>query len=153
MQETWVQSLGWKDTLEKGMATHSSILAWRIPWAEESGGLQYMESQRAGHDWMTNTFHMWYNDWCKVLKLSHRKILRLNLKYLTHLDDVYRNDMGNVPCVWFIIKPLYKNTCLWKELFWKWVNCQMEAFPNVHQDSRWFENYRHFIARSIWQCH
>ena len=39
MQETWVQSLGWKDPLEKGMATHSSILAWRIPWTEEPGGL------------------------------------------------------------------------------------------------------------------
>ena len=40
MWETWVQSLGWEDPLEKGMATHSSILAWRIPWTEESGGLQ-----------------------------------------------------------------------------------------------------------------
>ena len=42
--ETWVQSLGWKDLLEKEMATHSSILAWRIPWTEESGGLQSMGS-------------------------------------------------------------------------------------------------------------
>ena len=39
MQDTWVQSVGWEDLLEKGMATHSSILAWRIPWIEESGGL------------------------------------------------------------------------------------------------------------------
>ena len=44
MQKTWVRSLGWKDPLEKGMATHSSILAWRIPWMEEPGGLQSMES-------------------------------------------------------------------------------------------------------------
>ena len=42
MQETWVQSLGWDDPLEKGMATHSSILAWRIPWEEERGRLQSM---------------------------------------------------------------------------------------------------------------
>ena len=49
-QETWVQSLGGEDPLEKGMATHSSILAWRIPWAEEAGGLQSMGSQRVGHD-------------------------------------------------------------------------------------------------------
>ena len=54
MQETWVQSLGWEDPLENGMATHSSILAWRIPWTEEPGGLQSMESQTAGHDWATN---------------------------------------------------------------------------------------------------
>jgi len=47
---TWVQPLGWKDPLEKGMATHSSILAWRIPWTEESGRLQFMGSQRVGHN-------------------------------------------------------------------------------------------------------
>ena len=45
-QETWVRSLGWEDPLEKGMATHSSVLAWRIPWTEEPGGLQSMGSQR-----------------------------------------------------------------------------------------------------------
>ena len=45
MQETWVRSLGWEDPLEKGMATHSSILAWRIPWTEEPGRLQPMGSQ------------------------------------------------------------------------------------------------------------
>ena len=50
MQETWVQSLGWEDPLEEGMATYSSILAWRIPWTEEPGRLQSMESQRAGHN-------------------------------------------------------------------------------------------------------
>ena len=46
LQETWVQSLGQKDPLEKKMATHSSILAWRIPWTEEPGGLKSMGSQR-----------------------------------------------------------------------------------------------------------
>ena len=45
MRETRVQSLGWEEPLEKGMATHSSILAWGIPWTEEPGGLQSMESQ------------------------------------------------------------------------------------------------------------
>ena len=47
MQETWVQSLDQDDPLEKGMATHSSILAWEIPWTEEPGGLQSMESQKS----------------------------------------------------------------------------------------------------------
>ena len=50
MQETWVQSLGWEDLLEKEMATHSSILAWKIPWTEEPGRLQSMGSQRVRHD-------------------------------------------------------------------------------------------------------
>ena len=48
--ETWVQSLGWENPLEKEMATHSSILAWEIPWIEEPGGLQSMGSQRVEHD-------------------------------------------------------------------------------------------------------
>ena len=50
MPGTWVRSLGWEDPLEEGMATHSSIPAWRIPWTEESGGLQSMESQRVRHN-------------------------------------------------------------------------------------------------------
>ena len=50
MQETWVRTLGQEDPLEKEMATHSSILAWRIPWTAEPGGLQSMGSQRVGHD-------------------------------------------------------------------------------------------------------
>ena len=50
MQETWVRSLGQEDPLEKEMATHSSVLVWRIPWMEEPGVLQSMGSQRAGHD-------------------------------------------------------------------------------------------------------
>ena len=50
MWETWVQSLGWEDSLEKKMASHSSTLAWKIPWTEEPGRLQSMESKRVGHD-------------------------------------------------------------------------------------------------------
>ena len=50
MWETWVQSLSREDPLEKQMTTHSSILAWRIPWTEEPGGLQSTGSQRVGHD-------------------------------------------------------------------------------------------------------
>ena len=50
MQELQVRSMGQEDTLEGGMATHSSILAWRIPWTEEPGGLQSMGLQRVGHD-------------------------------------------------------------------------------------------------------
>ena len=50
MQETRVRSLGQEDSLEKGLATHFSILAWRIPWTEKPGGLQFVGSQRVGHD-------------------------------------------------------------------------------------------------------
>ena len=54
MQETQVQSLGWEDLLEKEMPSHSSILAWKIPWMEEPGRLQSTGSQRVGHDWATS---------------------------------------------------------------------------------------------------
>ena len=54
-QESWVRSLGREDLLEKRMVTQSSILAWRIPWTEEPGGLQFMGSQRLGDDWEPNT--------------------------------------------------------------------------------------------------
>ena len=58
VQETWVQSLGWEDPLEKGMATHSSIFTWRIPWTEEPDRLQFMGSQRVGYDRAIFTLHI-----------------------------------------------------------------------------------------------
>ena len=56
VQETWVQSMGQEDPLEEGMATQSSILAWRIPWTEEPGRLQPMQSRRVRYDRVTNGF-------------------------------------------------------------------------------------------------
>ena len=64
MQETWVRSLGQEDPLEKEMATHSSILAWKIPRTEEPDGLQSVGLQRVGQDWATVTsLHEWINIW------------------------------------------------------------------------------------------
>ena len=57
MQETQVRSLGWKVPLEKVMAIHSSILAWRIAWTEKAGGLQFVGSKKVRHDWVTNPVH------------------------------------------------------------------------------------------------
>ena len=57
MWETWVWSLGWEDPLKKAVATHSSFLAWRIPWMEEPGCLPSMGSKRVGHDWVTSFTH------------------------------------------------------------------------------------------------
>ena len=65
-QETWVWSLSWEDGLEKGMVTHYSILVWRIPWTEASGGIQSMESQRIKHDWETNAK-------CGIMYKDHNK--------------------------------------------------------------------------------
>ena len=59
MRETRVRSLGWEDPLEKELATHSSTLAWKIPWNEEPGRLQSMGSQRVGHNWATSLHFKW----------------------------------------------------------------------------------------------
>ena len=76
MQETWIQSLGREDPLEKGTAIYSSILAWKIPWIEEPGGLQSMGLQRVGHDWATNTH---YKDWLHI-NLSSIKCKSLHVE-------------------------------------------------------------------------
>ena len=77
-QETWIQSLSWEDNLEKETATHSSIFAWEIPWTEEPGRLQPMESQRVKHDLVTKqqqkyfiacAYHLLF------IQLSHYKMI------------------------------------------------------------------------------
>ena len=78
MQKTWVWALGQEDPLEKRMATHSSILAWRILWTEEHGRLQSMWSQRAGHDWVTNRHTHTHTH------TLHRWMMRIKLNKLTH---------------------------------------------------------------------
>ena len=73
MQETWVWSLGWEDPLEKGMTTHSSILAQRIPLSEELGRLQSMSMQRVGQDWVTFTSVSRYrNPWNKWHSIPYK---------------------------------------------------------------------------------
>ena len=83
MQETWIWFLGGEDPLEKEMATHSSTLAWKIPWTEEPGGLQSMGSQRVRHDWTTSPspfliFHCVY-----VPLLSYPSICRWTSRLLS----------------------------------------------------------------------
>ena len=92
MQETWVRSLSREDPLEKEMATHSSILAWRIPWREEPGRLQYMGSQRVRHDWA------------------------ISLHFTCH--DISSEECwmgGENPTIWFTEYPSSKRTLLCKK--------------------------------------
>ena len=77
-KETWVQSLGWEDSLENEIATHSSILAWRIPWIEDPCRLPSTGSQRVRHDWIISTFsfhtliwdHFWVNYMLPILLMG-----------------------------------------------------------------------------------
>ena len=89
--ETWIRSLCWKDPLEKGMATHSSVLIWRIPWTEEPGGLQSMGSQRVRHKWMTNSSLS--HPVCHVIH-----VLPLpGLDYCHHISPTWALDLPSEP--------------------------------------------------------
>ena len=74
-RKTWVQALGQEDPLEKEMAPHSSTLAWKIPWTEEPGRLQSMESQRVGHDWATSLSLFTRDTSLEILKLCFMTIV------------------------------------------------------------------------------
>ena len=76
MWETWVQSLGWEDPLEKEMAIHSRAIAWKIPWTEEPGRLQPMGSQRVEHDWATSLL-------LSIAYCVHLLCVKLNKRYWT----------------------------------------------------------------------
>ena len=80
MQQTWVRWLGWEDPREKGMATHSSILAWSILWTEEPGGLLSLGSQRVRHDWWSNTFTF---KW----KKATQKIIHFMIPFLINIQN------------------------------------------------------------------
>ena len=82
MQDTWVQSLGQEDPLEKEMATHFSILAWRIPWMEEPGGLQSSRLHRVGHNCVTEQQQKEKKWWRTYLNCTH--IIPINFKTLQH---------------------------------------------------------------------
>ena len=80
IQETQFLSLGWDDSLQEGMATHSSILAWRIPWKEEPGRLQSMGSQRVGHDFIF-TFHQCFRRGIGTLRGKLKEVSRKKEPY------------------------------------------------------------------------
>ena len=87
---TQVWSLGREDPLEKEMATHSSILAWKISWTEEPGGLQYMGSQRVGHNWATNTYLL------TIFLMKSSKTVKF-IVYHFHLSDDVLKHIFNFP--------------------------------------------------------
>ena len=88
-QESWVQSLVEKDPLEKWTATHSSVLAWRIPWTEEPGGLQSMESQRIRRDWATKTLLL-------LLRITISKRTSVQLSWTVTSNSLWPMDCSMV---------------------------------------------------------
>ena len=116
MQETWemrVRSLGQDDPLEEGMAAHSSILAWRIPWTEGSGGLESIESQRVGHEWSNLVFTYFK---MKILPSDHSFSFSLDAKsYLWFKKKKVRNEKSTVFPLNFAPKFLFMES--FEELF------------------------------------
>ena len=108
MQEAPVWSLGGEDSLQIGMATHSSILVWRIPWTEEPGGLQSMGLQRVRHDWETDTFSL------SVVTLNNVTVRRENVR-LSRLGKVVssggwwaRMQLDDLCKPWDSVTPLFR---------------------------------------------
>ena len=130
MQEVWVQSLSQEDPLEKGMVTHSSVLAWKFPWTEEPGRLQSMESQRVRHGWATSlslSFHMFPTNlkgifflitWCNLFQsfkyiIFHIQISRKKISFLAMACLVMSNSLQHCMTMAKNIKQGNKNG--WKD--------------------------------------
>ena len=153
MPDTWVQSLGQEDPLEKGMATHSSILAWRIPWTDEPRGLQSMRSQRIGHRCVTNTF--------VFIKLSLRLLVFQAFWPFHQISGVSTGHISpslapsqNAPC--FAVIPLVKwkvkvsQSCL--TLCYP-MDCNMPGFPVLHQLPELTQTHFHWVSDAIQPSH
>ena len=108
MQETWVWSLDWEDSLEKGIATHSIIFVWRIPWTEESGWIQSMGLQRVRHDWATH-FHT-FTCWGHLL--SQYVVCETTLCPPKKLDFMHSQEEGK--CMRHISSPEGTNLWVWE---------------------------------------
>ena len=89
-QETWVQSLSWDDPMEEGMASHSRILAWRIPWTEEPGGLQSIGSQRVRQDWSDCTHMHTHGDKQNSVSVPSGNLSEGVIQMLLNLWTTYR---------------------------------------------------------------
>ena len=93
MQETCIQSLDWEDPLEKGIASHSSILAWRIPWTEEPGGWQSVGLQRVRYAWQTNTQGVQYTFLIYTVKWLFSLVSQM-VKYLPAMQETEVQSLG-----------------------------------------------------------
>ena len=116
MWETWVQSLGQEDLLEKEMATHSSVLAWKIRWTEEPGRLQSMGSQRVGHYWVTSLHFMMLG---KIE--SRRRRGQQRMRWLGGITNLMGMSLSKL---WNIVKDreVWHAEAHWVTKSWTWLS-------------------------------
>ena len=145
IQENWVWSLGWEDPLEKGMATYSNILSWRILWTEEPDGLQSMELQRVRHNWATNTFTYIKDDAVKVLNSACQQIW--NTQHLaTGLEKVSFHSSskeGQCQSMFELITQLHSELITQLHSFHMLARWCSKSFK-LGFHSRWTENFQKF---------
>ena len=160
MRETWVQSLGQEDSLKKEMATHSSILAWRIPWAEEPGGLQFMGSQRVGHDRATNThsqtlssefsegMYFWFLTSfyfltellgnLEALYSTEWVSLASGPRHIVQHSSLSLKVLDIVPWTWLLSLFSHSQEGKWNRPHWLYVMVSYQAFQEEHMElSEW----------------
>ena len=109
MQETWVWSQGQKDPLEKEMATHSSTLAWKIPWMEEPGRLQSMGSQRVWHDWATSLLLVEINAVDSLFQYNHAYLFMYHLLLISCYSSRGKKEFTTYTPKLFTIRPFTEN--------------------------------------------
>ena len=136
MRKTWVRSLGWEDPLDKGTTTHSSILAWRIPWTEEPGRLQSLGLQRVRHDWATFTFiqlsqHTYQRDClCFIVYFASFIVHELTTGLWVH----FQAPCFTALCVCFLCQCLaafdYRSSVVLSEVWKKGLYLQLHSFSS-----------------------
>ena len=133
-QETQVRSLGQEDPLEEEMATHSSILAWKILWTEEPCGLQFTGSQRVGHNWAHTHTHHWNSKHAKVFPIPSRCFLLPKTRKGKHLSKESQVTKFSSP-VSTLLKswvPILEETSSWKGVFSNYI--LITSYTNLYQN-------------------
>ena len=141
MRETWVRSLGWEDPLEKGMATHSSILAWRIPWSEKPGRLQSMGSQRVGHNWVTLSLSLTHTH-TRTQDANTISIKQRSLKTDMHPGENTDSVLDTLNFKWF---QKSQRVITSKQLKYGTLGCQRDYISNLDLES-------HPHTSDNWSC-
>ena len=150
MWETPIWSLRWGNPLEKGTATHSSILAWRLPWAEEPAELQSMGSQRVGHDWVTYTHKdLVKGNWVTYTELSIQETLEIEHETLIAFDHcvVFQE------CFYFLQYQSFFIFSTFSNFFISWLFRMNRKKPNFSYSAISFHWYRQGdkLNRYLWR--
>ena len=136
MQDTWVRSLVREDPLEKEMAIHSNILAWRIPWTEEPGGLQSTRSQRVEYEWTTSLSHFLYMLFnCGIMDKTLRVLWTAGTSNQSTLKEI--SPEYSLEGLMLKLKLQYLGHLMWRATHWKRPWCWERLKSGEGDDREW----------------